>query len=369
MSNLWDNFVVFMMNIGLPLVTFHFAITNNVFLNTATEDAQGLEKIANYTLVPFQYLFVGEIAKPIEQDDDLYYCFEPRFDYQKDFWVKTAASTVALIPSCVVGSILKSISFLSCSSYDHYQKIISTKNSKKIVPNTDLYKKLGLAIKENNQLEPFFHSNYKRNKDAENHLAIEKKALKEITTIFNQNNIPFWVDCGTCLGTYRYGGIIPWDYDIDIAVLQLDFDNIKRALNHLDPEKYTVQDWSTRDFPKSYIKVFIKENQRLIDIYHFAIDTKNKTLNYVFSLENHLFFPEWWKTRERRFKTPVTYDLVFPLKKASFDGVEVCVPNKTKEYLQTQYGENISPAKIYNEQTCSYDKDPTHPYWKILYAQ
>ena len=66
---------------------------------------------------------------------------------------------------------------------------------------------------------------------------------------------------------------------------------------------------------------------------------------------------------------PTNFEVVFPLKKASFDGVEAFVPNRTKEYLQQRYGENIDPAKIYNEQTGSYEKDLNHPYWQQPYTR
>ena len=63
------------------------------------------------------------------------------------------------------------------------------------------------------------------------------------------------------------------------------------------------------------------------------------------------------------------FALVFPLKKAYFDGIGVFVPGKTKEYLQQRYGDNIDPVKTYNAQTGQYEKDLSHPYWKDSYAR
>ena len=82
-----------------------------------------------------------------------------------------------------------------------------------------------------------------------------------------------------------------------------------------------------------------------------------------------VFLPESWKIRERRFAIDTPFDVVFPLKKAEFDGIEVFVPAKTKEYLQLRYGENIEPVKLFNEKSGQYEKDLSHPYWQRSYVQ
>jgi phosphorylcholine metabolism protein LicD len=218
-------------------------------------------------------------------------------------------------------------------------------------------------------LMPLEEPKHARRPGDENTLKIEKEALKEIVRLLKENNIPFWADCGTCLGAYRYGGIIPWDFDIDIAVLQPDFDNVKRALNGLDKKKYAVQDWSGRTRPKSYLKVYVKETGALIDIYHFRIDPSQQNIISIFSNEESIFMSESWKTRERRYLAPTPFDVVFPLKLAQFDDFELPIPNQTKLYLQARYGENIGPAKIYNEKTGQYEKDLNHPYWQRAFEK
>ncbi len=361
-DRMWDAFVHYLTIIGLPLVCAYHAVCGNIFLNTSAEDAAGLEKIGNYVLTPVQYLLAGKEA--IRTQDG--WVIKQRFDYETYFWPKSIASTIAFPLSLIAGSAIKYAGFLSKETSQRHLSLKEHFLSTEVQPHLDAYKKLNLSDLE---LAEFFPSQgYERRPGDEHHMHQDKECLQEITKLLTQANIPWWVDCGTLLGTYRYGGVIPWDYDIDIALLILDFENVRRVLNQLDPAKYTVQDWSSRTFPDSFFKVYIKETKSFIDLYFYEIDEEKQELRYIFSLETNMFFPEWWKKDERRFKKPVAFDVVFPLKKSSFDGIEVFIPNQPAPFLQRYYGENLAPAKVYNAKTNTFEKDLSHPYWQSIYV-
>jgi hypothetical protein len=362
-DRMWDSFVDILMVTFMPLVCAYFAITTSVFLNVAAQDATGLEKAGNTLLAPVQYILA---AKEAIQKSDGSWQFVQKFDYTNKFWIKTTASVIALPPSLVLGSAVKGLSYLTQKTKVRHDSMIASIESTKVHSNVALYEQMGLKMEFSP--ETLVSLGAERKPGDENTLRIEKEGLKEIGKLLTAANISWWVDCGTCLGAYRYGGVIPWDGDIDIAVLLPDFANVRHALNSLDSSKYVVQDWSSRDHPNSYIKVYIKESRSLIDIYHFAIDSSAKNLHYIFALENNIFFPEWWKIREKRFKVPVAFDTVFPLRKALFDGIEVNVPNDIVKYLQRYYGDNLAPAKIYDATTGRYEKDLNHPYWQRVYV-
>lgn len=339
------------------MVCSYFLLSADLFLNVSARDAKGLEWAGNLLLTPTQYLLAGREAIPREDGS---WEFVQRFDYGQAFWIKTASSVIALPPSLILGSLVKGLSFLDRETQSRFHSLKQTR----LQSHEKIYQDLGIREEAERQ-DSLGHV---RRPGDEQVLQIEKKALADITHLLNQSKIPWWVDCGTCLGAYRYGGAIPWDQDVDIAVLQIDFENVLHVLNQLDRKKYLVQDWSSRDHPKSFIKVFIRESGTMIDIYHFAIAAEQRELHYIFSLESHLFFPEWFKIRERRFKAPVAFETVFPLKKMDFDGVEIFVPRDTKKYLQRCYGEDLAPAKIYDPITGLYEKDLSHPYWQRVYA-
>jgi len=355
--------------IGMPLVFFYHLVLTNTFLNTAAEDAHGIEKWANAALTPVQYLCEGKVAVPCKDlQGNIYYKLERRFDYDNHFYVKTAASIATLPFSITVGSLLKGAAYLSSETKERAYKIKNTFHPSRIVSNLPKYEKIGMEMGDFKTAEMIAPPKWSRQPGMKQRLATDIEALKEIVAILNKHNIPFWLDCGSCLGTYQYGGAIPHDWDIDMAVLLDDFTNIQHALTELDSEKYVVQDWSSRGHEKSYLKVFIRESGGMIDLYHFAIDEENQSVYTLFSNDSNIFMPEEWKIRERRYTTPIPFAHIFPLKKALFEGIEVAVPGNTKEYLQTFYGENLAPAKLYNEITGQYEKDLSHPYWDIPHA-
>ena len=356
----WDFVVDSLMKIFLPLICSYFAFQGSLFFNAAYDKASGLEFIGNQLLAPSQYLFMGQTASLSE---DGTWEFSPRFNYERHFTLKTTASIVLLVPGFVLGSTFKAIALIDRNARLCHSDMLRGYRACHIRSNFAYYRSLGIQLPEQDALEPLKALGYLRRPGDEALLSDEKEALQAIGALLTEARIPWWLDCGSCLGAYRYGGVIPWDEDIDIAVFQPDFDNIRRILNQLDPKRYMVQDWSTREHPKSYLKVYIRKTKRLIDIYHFAIDENRRQASYVFSLENAWFFPTWWKKREMRCKAPASFAMLFPLKKCTFDNVMAFVPNDTEGFLRRYYGNNLAPAKKFNTQTSQYEKDITHPYW------
>ncbi|MCB1112574.1 MAG: LicD family protein [Chlamydiales bacterium] len=360
---IWNGFYEGVLFLGLPLVYVYHLVCGDVFLNSDPDDARGLEKVANVIMAPSQYVLVGERAIP---RDDGTYRFVPRFNYREDgMMVKTAVGW-ALAPFVLpVGASCKAVACLTDSeTRSHIGALYRSKREPYVASNSNYYRSIGLDVKPLAEREPLVvDSFHPRRPGDENHLANDKAAMREIITILEKYDIPYWVDCGTCLGAYRYGGIIPWDNDVDIGVLQPDFDNVFTALRELDSDRFVVLDWSARINPKTYMLVYVRDTGTLIDVYTYRVDPEKKQLSFIVSNIESIFLPDSWKNRESRYTVPVSFDTIFPLRQANFDGMSVSVPNKTKAYLQTRYGENIDPVRVYDETTGRYERDLSHPYW------
>jgi|SRR5579862_6507222 len=351
---------------GMPAVTCYHLLCGNVFLNTAAQDAQGLEKMGDIALTSFRYLFAGNTAYPMDGQDR--YEIKQHFDYHEHLFLKTAGSLVTLPFGVAVGSALKGASFLCADVRARHSAIVKSLHATQITPQTDLYRKLLIDVGEDAISDRLVPKGYERRLSDIEHLSEEKKAFSQIVRIFKDNGILFWADCGTCLGAYRYGGIIPWDNDLDLAILQPDFANMKSALNALDPNLYLVEDWSNRTLPETYVRVYIRSTRQYIDIYTYAIHPDTQSIQYICSNVNSMFMQEGWKINERRYMVETPFAIVFPLRLADFDGIEVPVPQQTEKYLQMRYGENLAPVKVYNAKSGSYEKDLTHPYWQRAHA-
>lgn len=59
--------------------------------------------------------------------------------------------------------------------------------------------------------------------------AAQLVVLAEIDRICEKYEIPWFADCGTLMGAIRHAGFIPWDDDIDIAMLRDDFVRFSKA--------------------------------------------------------------------------------------------------------------------------------------------
>ena len=57
--------------------------------------------------------------------------------------------------------------------------------------------------------------------------------LKEVTDKFAQKNMTFWLCGGSALGAVRHKGLIPWDKDIDLHLLNVQPEEVRGAAKEL----------------------------------------------------------------------------------------------------------------------------------------
>ena len=88
----------------------------------------------------------------------------------------------------------------------------------------------------------------------------ELELLKVVDKICSENSITYFLSGGTMLGAARHKGFIPWDDDIDIAMLREDYERFKKACIEQLPQKYEYQSYTNKDgYHYFFDKITIKD--------------------------------------------------------------------------------------------------------------
>ena len=152
--------------------------------------------------------------------------------------------------------------------------------------------------------------------------AVQMDVLEDIQKLCRANNIQYFADGGTLLGTIRHQGYIPWDDDIDIAVLRKDYDRLieilrknKRIGEELEISGYEV-DKTDMPFLKVYNKsIAVKDNlakeaNRKKGIYNYL----NKIVVWIAGkfnkeklVERYVGFCKKYKNQECRYIQDLTW--------------------------------------------------------------
>jgi len=73
------------------------------------------------------------------------------------------------------------------------------------------------------------------------------EAMTDFHNICLKHNLRYCLHGGTALGAIRHKGFIPWDDDVDIAMLRKDYDRFLKIAQEEFGDKYTVQTYKTED--------------------------------------------------------------------------------------------------------------------------
>lgn len=170
--------------------------------------------------------------------------------------------------------------------------------------------------------------------------------LKEVTQIFENNNIEYWLEGGTLLGIRRENRLLPWDNDLDISVHASQLNKLNSLIKNLKNKGYRVR---TRYFSETNDE-FKRGDLRMIKIRnkHFFGLLKGKVCLDVFikySKENNTF----WEIDNKTKCVPFRFYQKF--KTVTFQNKEYTIPGDTDGYLTYRYGEWQTPVKDWNTST------------------
>ena len=85
---------------------------------------------------------------------------------------------------------------------------------------------------------------------------VEFEILRQAVAVCEAKGLRYYLVCGSALGAVKYGGFIPWDDDVDLALPRDDYERFLREAPALLPEELVLQNYHTeRCCPNVYTKL------------------------------------------------------------------------------------------------------------------
>ena len=145
--------------------------------------------------------------------------------------------------------------------------------------------------------------------------AVQLDLLSVLLDVCKRNHLNIWAEGGTLLGTIREKGYIPWDDDIDMAMLRPDYDKlISIAEKEFKPPYFFQCGYTEEDYPRGHSQlrkdgttailstdIYQKFHQGIfIDIFVYDSvpnkiedinELKNKTQYYMQRMKDYCYKP------------------------------------------------------------------------------
>jgi lipopolysaccharide cholinephosphotransferase len=152
--------------------------------------------------------------------------------------------------------------------------------------------------------------------------------MKDFDEVMTHHNIKYWVDFGSLLGAVRHKGIIPWDDDLDIALKKEDIASVLVLKPIFEKLGYRLKEmfFGYKLIPSQPLNLNLPDQYvPFLDIFTIS---KNKDGLWAYN-----DFP---LNDKERYKD----DDIWPLKRHSFGGITVPIPQKPHRFLDQEFGDN-----------------------------
>jgi lipopolysaccharide cholinephosphotransferase len=169
--------------------------------------------------------------------------------------------------------------------------------------------------------------------------------MQQVDGLLKNNHVPYWATCGTLLGAIRHGGLIPWDDDLDICIL--DQDEKKLMEMQLDELGLAIHHY-WKDFYKIYKKdgAPIADSKKpgeilpfrypFVDVFVVTLD-RNKEHEDVYVHKSNNFY---FVFNNERF----TYAQIANLSHVPFGPMMIPIPANPEQFLNAAYGTSQYPS-------------------------
>ncbi|MFD0797001.1 LicD family protein [Maribacter chungangensis] len=176
-----------------------------------------------------------------------------------------------------------------------------------------------------------------------NNLKEAEKLLREITAIFEQNKIAYWLEGGTLLGIRRENRLLPWDNDLDISIHATEAKKLTTLIKALKSKGYRVRlrhfNTTNDTFKKGKLRMIKLRKKRFFGI------LKGKVCLDVFikyTKDENTF----WEIDNKTKSVPKEFYSSFTT--INFQNKVYSIPENTDGYLTYRYGDWQTPVKDWN---------------------
>jgi hypothetical protein len=197
--------------------------------------------------------------------------------------------------------------------------------------------------------------------------------FERFTNYCKLHDVPFWLDWGTLLGGLRHGNIIPWDYDIDVCLMENDYHVLKKHLQLDNCFSLCYNFDYYKDDGCFCITWSDSDDSVGIDVECFRIDPENSPrLLSMMSKQTQMDYVSvpYGCTDRSLSSYDMNTDDVFPLKELLVLGKLVQIPNKPQEVLFHHYGPRCLEIPYHLEEYQNWlRKDPANSHLKELFLK
>lgn len=113
----------------------------------------------------------------------------------------------------------------------------------------------------------------------------ELAILIEFDRICSQIGVSYSLSSGTLLGAVRHGGFIPWDDDIDVAMLREDYNKFLAEGQKRLPDNLFIQTYETDEYHPHYFGKIRDLSTVLIDFSNQKLPMKNGVYIDIFPID------------------------------------------------------------------------------------
>lgn len=152
--------------------------------------------------------------------------------------------------------------------------------------------------------------------------------LDEISTQFEKHDVEYIIVGGTVLGSVRHGGMIPWDDDGDLCVLNKTPEEIIEILKPLKEKNILSRIHKNGNL----VIASVNNHIGLVDIFFMQRSNNKYKFMYPYNVK---YSKEWFYEYE-----------LYPIKKYIFGPLVLKGPNKYNEYLNRTYDKNWSTDAV-----------------------